>query len=147
MEHGFLVNLIPNAEDLAAIFAHAAAPAFLLAGVGGFVSVLMSRLSGIVDRIRSLSEIGESDARSPLKEEIPTLKRRAVLLHKAAFLALMAGISTTMLLMLSVVTALLHLQHLYGGIMLFGLAAALLSLALYRFSQEVRVALHELERY
>jgi hypothetical protein len=147
MGHGLLINLIPSAEELAAIFAHAAAPAFLLAGVAGFISVLMTRLNGVVDRIRNLSEVADDDARSQLKSEIPVLKRRAVLLHRAAFLALMAGLSTTLLLMLSVGTALLHLQHLFGGVLLFGIAAAMLSLALYRFAQEVRVALHELERY
>jgi hypothetical protein len=144
----WLISLIPSAEELAAIFAHAAAPAFLLAGVAGFISVLMTRLNGVVDRIRNLSEIADDDpARAGLKSEIPTLKRRAVLLHSAAFLALMAGISTTLLLMLSVATALLRLQHLFGGVILFGVAAAMLSLALFRFAQEVRVALHELERY
>src|SRR5580698_8865880 len=112
---GGVLGLIPSAEELAAIFAHAAAPAFLLAGVAGFISVLMSRLTGVVDRIRGLSEILDDDpVRARLKADIPTLKLRARLLHKAAYLALCAGISTTLLLMLSVATALLRLQHLFG---------------------------------
>jgi hypothetical protein len=108
----------------------------------------MTRLNVVVDRIRSLSEIPDDDpGRGRQKAQIPTLKRRAVLLHRAAFSALMAGISTTLLLMLSVATALLRLQHLFGGVLLFGVAAAMLSLALFRFAQEVRVALHELEQF
>jgi hypothetical protein len=146
MGHG-LISFVPSAEELAAIFAHAAAPAFLLAGVAGFISVLMARLNGVVDRLRNLSEIPDNEPNSKRKEEIPTLKRRAVLLHSAAFLALMGGLSTTLLLMLSVATALLRLEHLFGGVLLFGVAAAMLSPALFRFSQEIRVALRELEKY
>ena len=40
-----------------------------------------------------------------------------------------------------------RLEHLFGGVLLFGVAAAMLSLALFRFSQEIRVALRELEKY
>jgi hypothetical protein len=141
-------DLVPSAEQLAAVFAHAAAPAFLLAGVGGFVSVLMGRINTVVDRLRSLSEVIDGDpARGHLKGDIPLLKRRAVLLHRSAYLALLAGISTTALLVLSVATALLKIQHLYGGALLFGVATALLTASLFNFAQELKIALSELQRY
>jgi hypothetical protein len=34
-------EIVPDAARLAEIFSHAAAPAFLLAGVGGFTSLLL----------------------------------------------------------------------------------------------------------
>jgi hypothetical protein len=142
------MNFVPSAEQLASIFSQAAAPAFLIGGIAAFISVLMGRLNGIVDRLRHLSDIADGDpVHGKYKADIPFLKRRASLLHRAAYLALLAGIATTLLLMLSVLSAFLKLQHLYGGGLLFGIATALLSVALYKFAQEVRLALVELDRY
>ena len=141
-------TFVPSADELAAIFAHAAAPAFLLAGVGGFVSVLLSRLNMIVDRLRHLSEIDAEDpARASQRTAIPVLKRRGVLLHQAAYLTLTAGISTTLLLVLSVAAAFFRWNHFFGGVALFGVATALLTAALFRFAQEVKLAQHEMEGY
>src|SRR5690349_13548694 len=95
-----LMDFVPNAGQLQAIFAQAAAPAFLLAGIAAFVSILMSRLTAIVDRLRHLSATADSDpVASKFKVDIPYLKRRALLLHRAVYMALLAGIATAMLLM------------------------------------------------
>jgi hypothetical protein len=143
-----MLDIVPSSEELATVFAHAAAPAFLLAGVAAFISIVSVRITGVIDRLRNLSEIADDDpTRSGLKQNIPNLKRRAVLLHRAAHLALWAGIATSLLLMLSVATALLKLQHLFGGALLFGVATGLLTVALFSFAQEVRVALREVEQY
>jgi Protein of unknown function (DUF2721) len=142
-----VLNFIPSSDQLSAIFEHAAAPAFLLAGVGAFISVLMSRAASVVDRIRTLSDISDDDGRAKLKADIPYLKRRAILLHSAAYTALLSAMVTTLLLAVSVLTAFMGLQHAFGGALLFGVATALLTVALFRFSQEIRVALTELDKY
>jgi hypothetical protein len=50
--------------------------------VAGFVSILLGRMTTIVDRIRSLNEIPKDDAaRASLKSDIPRLRRRAKLLN------------------------------------------------------------------
>lgn len=142
-----MFNFIPSSDQLSAIFAHAAAPAFLLAGVGAFISVVMARAASVVDRIRTLSDIPDDDARAKLKADITYLKRRANLLHSAAYIALLSAMVTTLLLAVSVITAFLGLQHAFGGALLFGIATVLLTVALFKFSQEVRVALTELDKY
>jgi hypothetical protein len=141
------MNLVPTATQLQSIFAQAAAPAFLLAGVAAFVSILMSRLAAIVDRIRYLSAIAESDPVSgKLKGDIPYLKRRALLLHRAVYLALLAGIATTLLLIVMSGSAFMGLQHIYGAGLLFGIATVLFTLSLFKFAQEIRVALYEINQ-
>lgn len=139
-------NIIPNTDQLATIFSQAAAPAFLLGAVAAFTQMLLSRLKEVIDRIRSLHEIPDTDsARVKLKADIPDLKFRAVLLHKAAYLALTSGIATTLLLMIWIVSAFLQFQHVYGGGLLFGIASWLLGLSLYNFAREVKVALNDFD--
>lgn len=89
----------PDIEQLSQLISQATAPAFLLGAVAGFISILTTRLTGILDRIRSLNEIGEQDAaRAHLKSDIPRLNRRAALLSDATYLALGSGLSATLLL-------------------------------------------------
>ncbi|RBP16501.1 uncharacterized protein DUF2721 [Roseiarcus fermentans] len=141
------MNFIPSPEGLSHIFAEASAPAFLLAGVAAFISVLMSRLGDTIDRLRSLKRIGADQDSTERDSEILHLKQRALLLHKATYLALIAGIVTTFLLMVMVASAFLGLQHAFGAPLLFAIASVLLSLSLYRFSQEIRIALHEIDQF
>jgi hypothetical protein len=70
-----------------------------------------------------------------------------VLLNTATYLALGAGICTTLLLMVSFASALLKLQHIYGGAALFAFANVLLTLSLYKFAQEVKAELSEIHQF
>jgi hypothetical protein len=127
---------------------HATAPAFLLGAVAGFISILITRATGVLDRLRSLNEITEDDtARVELKSDIPRLKRRERLLSDAIRLALGSGICTTLLLALAFMSAFLGFRHEYGAGLLFIVAVGLLGVSLFRFAQEVKVALHDLEHY
>jgi hypothetical protein len=46
------------------------APAFLIGAVAGFVAVLMGRMNGIIDRIRTVNRIAADDqARARLKSD------------------------------------------------------------------------------
>jgi hypothetical protein len=141
------MNFVPNGAQLQAMFAQAAAPAFLLGGIAAFISILMSRTTVLMAQIRSLNEIPDSDSeRASLKGEIPHLKRRAFLLHRAAYLALLAGIATALLLVVMALFTFIGLQHIYGGGLLFGIAVILFILSLFNFAMEVRIALRELDQ-
>jgi len=142
------MNFIPDANQLTSIFSQALAPAFLLGAVAGFVSLLMRRLHGVVERLASLTKIaGSGTPQADVIHEIPYLKRRAVLLNTAAYLALSAGIATTLLLLVSFAAAVFKLHHIYGGALLFALANGLLMVSLFKFAQEVRVELSEIRQY
>jgi hypothetical protein len=44
----------------------ATAPAFILGAVAGFISILLGRMTSVIDRIRSLNEIADGDTASSL---------------------------------------------------------------------------------
>jgi Protein of unknown function (DUF2721) len=139
---------VPTAVQLSQIMSHAIAPAFLLGAVAAYISILLTRMTMIIDRIRILNDISDEDvARVRLRSDIPRLKRRAELLNKATYLALGSGICTTLLLILGFGMAFLGFQHEYGVGALFVVAVCLMGASLARFAQEVRIALHEFENY
>jgi hypothetical protein len=141
------MNFVPNAIQLQAMFTQAAAPAFLLGGIAAFISILMSRTTALMAQIRSLNDIPDSDSgRAKLKSEVPHLKRRASLLHRAAYLALLAGIATAILLVVMALFTFIGLQHIYGAGLLFGIAIGLFILSLFNFAREIRLALRELDQ-
>ncbi|MBA1158219.1 DUF2721 domain-containing protein [Microvirga mediterraneensis] len=134
-----MIELIPDAERLSKVFSEAAAPAFFLGAVAGFISILMSRLSDVMGRMRR----GEPEA----GDDRDYLLERARLLLSAIRLSLAGGLCTTLLLALAFLGALLQLPHIYGAAMLFLLATAFVGLSLLRFFQEVHVSLEELKRF
>jgi uncharacterized protein DUF2721 len=138
----------PDAVQLSQVISQATAPAFMLGAVAAFVSILLSRLNAIVERIRHLNEIAdEDDSRAHLKSDLPRLRRRLVLLSKATRLALASGVCTSLLLAVGFGSALLHLQHVYGAAFLFFVAVALMGLSLLRFGQEVAIGISEADHY
>jgi hypothetical protein len=142
------VDIVPDAGQLSQVMSQATAPAFVLGAVAAFVSVLLGRMTNVLDRIRSLNEIADDDtARAYLKSDIPRLRRRARLLNSATHLALTSGICTSLLLVVGFATAYLKVRHEYGAGVLFAVAISLLGGALFRFGQEVRMGLSESDHY
>jgi hypothetical protein len=138
----------PNPAQIAQLMSQATAPAFILGAVAGFTAVLLNRMSVVVDRIRSLNEIGADDtARAHLKTDIPRLLQRYKLLSSATYFALASGVSTSLLLVVGFACAFLQLQHEYGAGSLFILSLTLLAVALFRFGQEVSMGLSTLDHY
>jgi Protein of unknown function (DUF2721) len=89
---GAHMDIVPDTNQLSQVMVQATAPAFILGAVAGFVSILLGRMTSVIDRIRSLNEIADGDtARAPLKSDIPRLRRRAQLLNSATRLALPAS--------------------------------------------------------
>jgi hypothetical protein len=139
---------VPDAGQLSQVMAQSTAPAFILGAVAGFTSILLGRMTNVLDRIRSLHDIADDDtARAHLKADIPRLRQRAKLLNKATYLALSSGICTALLLVVGFVCAYLGIRHEYGAGLLFAVAISLLGTALFRFGQEVRLGLSEADHY
>ena len=139
---------VPDAVGLSQVMTEAAAPAFVLGAVAGFISILLGRLNAVVDRVRSLNAITDDDAdRVHLKADVLRLRRSAQLLKSAMLLALASGISTAMLLLVAFLSAFFRLQHVYGAALLFIVAITFLAAALFRFAQEVAIGLSEADHY
>jgi hypothetical protein len=140
--------LFPDPAQLSRMMSEAMAPAFVLGAVAGFISILLGRLTAVVDRIRSLHDISDDDqSRGHLKSDIPRLRRRAELLSNAAHLAIFSGMCVALLLIAGFVCAYLKLEHVYGASALFVVGVAFLVVALFRFGQEVRIGLNTADHY
>jgi hypothetical protein len=137
---------VTDLDQLSQVISHATAPAFLLGAVAGFVSILIARINGIIDRVRSLNMITDDDAaRAPLKADIPRLEHRARLMNDAIYLAVGSGICTTVLVILAFASAFVGIRHeLIVGV-LFVVALGLLGAALFNFAREVRIALNDFD--
>jgi len=108
------MDFLPDVGQLSQVMSQATAPAFVLGAVAGFVSILLGRMTTVLDRIRNLNEIADDDSRrAPLKSDIPRLRRRATLLNSATHLALASGMCTSLLLVVGFGSAFLKLQHEY----------------------------------
>jgi amino acid transporter len=133
---------------LSEVISHAVAPAFLLGAVSGFVAVLMGRMNGILDRIRTLNAItDEDDQRLHLKADLPRLRRRARLVNDALLLAVGSAISTTLLVTMAFVSAFFGFRHEPGAGFLFIIALALMCGSLIMLAREVRIALTEFDHH
>jgi hypothetical protein len=142
------MDFVPDAGQLSQVMSQATAPAFALGAVAAFIAILLGRLTMVVERIRSLNEITADDAaRAHLKSDIPRLRQRAKLLNSAAYLALVSGMCTSLLLVMGFVSAFFRLRHEYGAGLLFAVAITLLGGSLFRFGQEVRMGLSEPDHY
>jgi len=141
------MELIPTIDRLTQIFSNAVAPAFFLGAVAAFVSLMMSRLAAVNERIKATKAllpeqdgavVGSSIALGPLK-------RRARLLSDGIILSLGGGVCATLLLAALFASQFFGLKHVYGAGVLFFVATLLLGGALLRFAQEVWLARSELE--
>jgi hypothetical protein len=143
-----MLEIVPDTGQLSQWMAQAAAPAFVLGAVAGFVSILQGQLTGVVNRIRTLNDIPDDDtARAQLKCDLPHLRQRIRLLRSAVLLALASGFCTSLLLLVGFVSSFFRFQHIYGAALLFVLAVGLLGGSLFRFGQEVMTGLSEADHY
>jgi hypothetical protein len=141
-------NSVTDLSQLSQVILHATAPAFLLGAVAGFVSILIARMNGIIDRVRSLNSIADDDTpRARLKSDIPRLEHRARLMKNAISLAVGSGICTTVLVILAFASAFVGIRHELVVGVLFVVALGLLGAALFALAREVRIALNEFDHY
>lgn len=140
-----MLDFVPDADRLVKIFSQAAAPTFFLGAVAAFVSLMNTRLVDVVARLRVASErSAEGDAGAT--EEAVFLRRRSDHLHSGIAASLRSGMCSTALLAILFVSEFVGFQHAYGAPLLFVIATLLLGYALYRFYQDVRMSVEELDR-
>ncbi|MBY0225960.1 MAG: DUF2721 domain-containing protein [Hyphomicrobium sp.] len=105
----------PSINQLSTVISEVAGPAFLLAAQAEFLDVLISRMDRVVDRSRSLSVLSDDDPQANLRTELPVLKRRAVLLHRAIYWTVGSGVVTSLLVILAFATAMFRFRHEVGA--------------------------------
>lgn len=143
-----MFDFVPDAQQLAQIFSNAMAPTFFLGAVAAFVSLMSTRLSAVIERIRTINEISDEDqARARLKGDLERLRRRARYLISGIHSALRGGVCATLLLAIMFTTGFMGLKHAYGAGLLFIVATVFLGFALIRFAQEASISLSELDEY
>jgi Protein of unknown function (DUF2721) len=125
----------PDIAHLTEVISHATAPAFLLGAVAGFLSILMSRLERLIDRVRAAAREDDGSIKVP-----SLISRRIVLLNHAIYLAVLSALSTAALLIVAFVSAFFSIQHERGVGALFILALILLMASLVQLAREVRLA-------
>jgi hypothetical protein len=138
----------PSVSQLSHVIAQAAAPAFLLGALAAFIALLINRLNRVVDRTVVLNGIPDDDAvRSRLKADLPRPMRRAAMINRAIFWAVVASISATLLVIVAFVTAFLQIQHERGVAMFFLISLGAFTVSLVDFAREVRIALSEYDHH
>jgi uncharacterized protein DUF2721 len=138
----------PSVSQLSHVISQAAAPAFLLGALAAFIAVLISRLNRIVDRTVVLNGIPNDDTvRNRLKADLPRLMRRAAMMNRAIFWAVVASIALTLLVIVAFVAAFLQLQHERGVALFFMISLGAFTISLVDFAREVRIALSEFDHY
>jgi hypothetical protein len=142
-----MIPEIPSVSQLSQVISQAA-PAFLLGALAAFIAVLIGRLNRIIDRTIALNAIADDDAmKSRLKEDIPRLLRRAAMMNRAIFWAVISSIAITSLVIVAFVSAFFHIQHERGVAVLFIVSLGAFTVALIDFAREVRIALSEFDHY
>jgi hypothetical protein len=143
-----MVDFIPDIQRLTQIFSQATAPTFFLGAVAAFVSLMSSRLTTTIERIRVLNGIpGEDPARTHLKADVDRQRQRARLLSSGIFASIVSGICATVLLAIVFASEFMGLKYAYGAGLLFIFATLFLGVGLLRFAQEARIGLAEADEY
>src|SRR6267143_2600045 len=138
----------PTVSQLSHVIVQAAAPAFLLGALAAFIAVLISRLNRIIDRTIVLNAIADDDAvKYRLKDDLPRLLRRAAMLNRAIFWAVIGSIAITLLVIVAFASAFFAIQHERGVAILFIASLAAFTVSLVDFAREVRIALSEFDHH
>jgi len=143
-----VITETPSVSQLSQVISQAIAPAFLLGALAAFISLLILRMNRVVDRSQSLNAIGDADAtRARLKDDLPRLKQRAVLLNRAILYASISAIFATLLVIVAFVSAFFGIEHERGIAVLFIVNLGFFAAALINLARETRIALHEFDYY
>ncbi|WHO39752.1 DUF2721 domain-containing protein [Sphingobium sp. AP49] len=134
---------LPQVSQVAQTIQLALAPVFLLAGIGAFLNVCVSRLARIIDRARAVEDLvlstrGKEHDR--MVAEIRVLDRRMSVVNGAIFLSVASACAVCLVVILLFAGNLFN-AHLGTPIaILFSLAMMLQAGAFGTFIQEIRLA-------
>ena len=138
----------PSVSQLSHVITQATAPAFILAAVAAFTSLLIARQNRIVDRTIVLNAISDDDsAKARLKADLPRLMRRAAMMNRAILWSVISSIAITVLVIVAFASALLNIQHELGVAVLFIVALLAFTVSLIEFARELRIALNEMDHF
>jgi len=138
-----MLNELLTANQLSLVISQAAAPAFLLGAVASFLSVLVSHMSRIGDRLHAINIMPDDAKKGRLQPLLSDLHSRAILVNRAIYWAVGSGISTCLLMIVAFVAAYFGARHEPAAVLLFTLALGLFTASLISFAREVRMALNE----
>ena len=119
-----LPDITTTNNEVAMVIQAAVAPVFLLAGIGAFLNVCVSRLARIVDRSRSLEPkllASRGDEHDRIIQELRLLDRRIRIVNAAVLLSVSAAVLICLVVILLFAGRLVGLQ--------FGTEIALLFIA------------------
>ena len=140
------MEFVPSIEQLSQIISQVVAPAFLLGAVAGFVSILASRMNGVIERMRYINDLPDGHSKSRLKQDLPRLRRRVLLLQRSLLFSIFSGVAGALLIIVAFGAALLHREHLWGTALLFSVSMLLLCVSLVLLAAEVRIGLNEFDQ-
>jgi hypothetical protein len=141
-----MITSTPTVEQLSQVMIHATAPAFILGALASFIALIITRMNGIIERSRMIGAIPDTDThRRHLKQDLPRLRRRSYLLHRAVHFAVGSAIVTTLLICLAFATAFFGWRHEIGGGLLFVVALVLFGTSLIYLAREVSIGLTEFD--
>ena len=127
--------------QLSQVISQATPPAFLLAAVGSFTSVLVTRLNRTVDRVRALQGVAPHDDGLAPPPDVANLRRRAKILNRAILFGLASAMTLTILVLLGFIAAMGSFPNeIYAG-SLFILACAQFTISLWYLAFEIRISL------
>ncbi len=125
-----------NINDIGHVIQLAIAPVFLLTAVGTIISVLVNRLSRIVDRIRVLEEMLRfANPEELIKEqtELALLARRLKLIYLAVACAVFCALFVGLLIIVAFIDAFMsiNLAQLVGLLFVFAMLSFIGSLIVF----------------
>lgn len=129
--------------DISHVIQLAVAPVFLLAGIGGMLSVLSIRLGRIIDRSRRLDNLlanADKPDRAAIHREHASLSRRARLVNWAITLCTTCALLICTVIVVMFIGAYLSLSLANLIAWLFIISMALLISALFIFLREIYLA-------
>lgn len=89
----------------------------------------------------------EGPAKSKLKADLPSLRRRTALLQRATLLSIDSGIATAMLIIIAFGAALSSVNQALASAILFMMSLGLLCVLLGVLLMDVRIGLTEYDHY
>ena len=142
-DHGITADLIErtsNASRVQETVRLSMAPAFLLAGIGALMNVIVSRLTWVAERIERMEERLAEDRTPTTLRSLSRLKQRRRLAQRAMILATMAAATIAMVIALLFISSFISTQIGTLVALAWILAMALLISALLLFVKETLVA-------
>jgi uncharacterized membrane protein YgcG len=136
----------PSVGQLSQVITQAIAPAFLPGALAAIISLLILRMSRVVDKSPTLNAASDADpVRVHLKVYVVCLKQRSLLLNNTIPFAAVNAIFPALLVMLAFASAVFNIKHERGVAALSVITFGVLTSALVNLARETRIALHEFD--